>query len=154
MRRDLVQHLSISLLDGYKFQVAFDDVPGAARLTVDDAKPLGGGEGPDPVSLLAAAAGTCLASSLVFCLQKTHAHVHGLTVRVAAHVATTDVGRPRLSHLEVELSPELDQQDMNRLTKCEGFFQDFCAVTESIRHGLPVKVTVKTFQEVSVTVEE
>jgi hypothetical protein len=43
---------------------------------------------------------------------------------------------------------------MNRLTRCEGLFEDFCIVTESLRRGIPVAVTVKTRQDVSVALPE
>jgi len=154
MSHEIVQHVSLSLIDDHKFEVSFDDLPGAPTLTTDEAPPLGSAEGPNATALVAAAAANCLAASLLFCLRKTRARVRGLTAKVAAHVARNDRGRLRLSHLEIELSPELDQKDMNRLTRCEGLFEDFCIVSESLRRGIPVAVTVKTRQEVSVALHE
>ena len=67
------------------------------------------------------------------------------------HLPKNEAGRLRVSHLDVELSPELDPEDMGRLARCEGLFEDFCTVTESIRQGIPVAVTVKNLHELAVT---
>jgi organic hydroperoxide reductase OsmC/OhrA len=122
--------------------VSFDDVAPAQHLVTDEAPPLGGGEGPNPAALLGAAAATCLASSLLFCLRKSRATVDGVTARARIHLRRNAAGRLRVSALDVELSPEVAPNDINRLERCEGLFEDFCTVTESIRQGIPVSVSV------------
>ena len=34
-------------------------------------------------------------------------------------------------------------EDTPRLGRCENLFEDFCIVTQSVRRGIPVNVTVK-----------
>jgi uncharacterized OsmC-like protein len=142
MSHETVHHVTLSLQDGFRFDVSFDDVVPPPHLLTDEVEPLGGGQGPNPAALLAAAAANCLAASLLFCLRKTRATVHGLTARARIHLRRNEVGRLRVSALEVDLSPEVDPGDVNRLARCEGLFEDFCTVAESIRHGIPVSVSV------------
>ena len=52
----------------YQFQVDFGE--GIPSLLADEPAPLGTGQGPSPVQLLAAAVGNCLSDSLLFALRK------------------------------------------------------------------------------------
>jgi uncharacterized OsmC-like protein len=150
MSHEIVHHVTLTLRSGYAFDVSFDDVPGAPTFVVDEPRPLGESEGPNAAALLAAAVANCLAASLIHCLRKTRAEVESLTARVAAHVVKNDVGRYRVTRLDVELDPRLRPEDAGRLARCEGLFEDFCIVTESVRQGIPVAVSVKTLEVASV----
>ena len=59
--------VQLRLLDGYKFEIDFGD---AGQIWSDEPPPLGGGEGPNPSRLLAAAVANCLAASLLFAVRK------------------------------------------------------------------------------------
>ena len=52
----------------FQFEVNFSS--GMPSMLVDEPAPLGGGRGPSPVQLLAAAVGNCLSDSLLFALHK------------------------------------------------------------------------------------
>ena len=91
---------------------------------------------------MAAAAGNCLAASLLFCLQKSRASVGGMKANVAAHVGRNEAGRMRISHIDVELESELGDADLEKLERCSGLFEDFCVVTQSLRSGVPLNVTL------------
>lgn len=133
----------------YRFVATFPDLPRAAALALDEAPPLGSGAGPNPAALLAAAVGTCLAASLTFCLRKSRADIAGLTADVTAHVVRNEAGRLRIGSLDVVLSPAVGREHQHQLTRCEGLFEDFCIVTESIRHGIPVNVTTAPIQRIA-----
>jgi organic hydroperoxide reductase OsmC/OhrA len=93
--------------------------------------------------VLGAAVGNCLAASLAFCLRKSRVAVDGLTAHVTTHVAKNDHGKFRISGIDVELAPELDAANQAKFDRCEHLFEDFCIVTQSVRQGVPVNVTVK-----------
>ena len=60
--------VNLTLRDGYSFDVEFADGEGPP-LIVDELPPLGEANGPNPARLLAAAVGSCLSASLLFCLR-------------------------------------------------------------------------------------
>ena len=141
--RSSVHHVTVSLAHDYEFMAAFDDLPEADPLVLDEPPPLGEGREPNAVALLAAAVGNCLAASLLFCLRRSRAEVQDITAHVKTHVARTDAGRFRVSAIEVELSPTVGNEDAGRLGRCQDLFEDFCTVTASIRSGIPVDVKVR-----------
>jgi hypothetical protein len=68
--------------------------------------------------------------------------VDGLTANVTTHVAKNEKGRFRISGIDVELLPDMGEADSSRIARCEGLFEDFCIVTESVRQGIPVNVRI------------
>jgi len=143
MSDTIVHHVTLSLAQGFEFVASFDDLPGSPVIRVDEPRPLGGGRGPNATALVAAAAGNCLAASLLMCLQKSRASVGGMKASVSAHVGRNEAGRLRISHIDVELESELGENDLAKLERCSGLFEDFCVVTQSLRKGVPVNVTLK-----------
>jgi organic hydroperoxide reductase OsmC/OhrA len=63
-----------------------------------------------------------------------------VTANVSAHVVRNQQGYFRISEIDVELVPELLEEDAARFDRCERLFEDFCVVTESVRRGIPVNV--------------
>lgn len=142
-KHSVVQHVTLSLTGGYKFVASFEDLPVPTEILLDEAPPLGQASGPNAAALLSAAVGNCLAASLLFCLRKSRADVHTLTARVTTKIVRNDAGRFRIAGINVELSPLIEQGDRDRLVRCEDLYEDFCLVTESVRKGIPVNVTLK-----------
>lgn len=132
----------IALTQGYEFLATFPDLADASTITVDEAPPLGSGIGPNPAALLAAAVGNCLAASLVFCLRKSRAEIDRISADVSLRMTRNAAGRFRIRDIDVALSPEVATTDLNRLMRCDDLFEDFCIVTQSVRNGIPVNVTV------------
>ena len=128
--------------DGFRFSIAFPDLERAAPLTMDEAPPLGGGDGPNPAALLASAVGGCLAASLVFCLRKARVEPAGVTADATAHIVRNAAGRFRIGGIDVELSLSIAAEDQAGLDRCLPLFEDFCIVTESVRAGVSVRVHV------------
>ncbi|HEX7089110.1 MAG TPA: OsmC family protein [Longimicrobiales bacterium] len=126
---------------GYEFVVRFEQ-DGIAELTVDELPPVGRGAGPNPTALLAAAVGSCLGASLLFCLQKARVAVGGMTTEVHGTIERNDKGRLRVTRIEVRLAPELEDADGARVMRCVDLFEDFCTVTQSVRQGIEVDVVV------------
>ncbi|MFQ5536320.1 MAG: OsmC family protein [Gemmatimonadota bacterium] len=134
--------LTVTLQEGYKFDVAFDN-PDWPTILVDEPEPLGEDAGPNASRLLGAAVGNCLAASLLFCLQKARVEVQGLTARVSGVMTRNEKGRLRIGRMDVVLEPVMEGVPSGRLDRCLDIFEDFCVVTQSVRGGIDVNVTVE-----------
>jgi len=133
--------VTLEHLDGYSFRLSFDQ-PSLVAMTVDEPPPLGKFQGPNPSRLIAGAVANCLAASLLFCLQKTRVDPKGLRAEARGHLARNDRGRLRLGNIDVTLTLDPGEEGRPRLERCLNLFEDYCVVTESIRHGIPVAVRV------------
>ncbi len=133
--------VSATQVDGYRFAIDFH-LPGVPELVADEPPPLGAAAGPNPARLLAGAIANCLAASLVFCLQKRHVAVEGVRARAEGALVRNERGRYRIEEIRVQLEPEVPEEDEGALDRCRELFQDFCIVTESVRHGIAVQVDV------------
>jgi len=134
--------VELRLVRGYEFVATFADGNGLESMVFDEPPPLGEGSGPNAAALLAAAVGNCLSVSLAFCLRKMRLEPIDLTATAVAHVTRNEQGRFRVTGIDVELAPQLRDDDPARLDRCERLFEDFCVVTESVRRGIPVNVKV------------
>ena len=136
-------HFAIALQwrGGYEFTVDFEQ-DGVAPLLVDEPPPLGGGAGPNPARLLAAAVGNCMAASLRFCLDRSRVEVLDLTTRVTGTLVRNERGRLRIGELRIGIEPAVGPEDVERIGRCLELFEDFCIVGQSVRHGIPLEVEV------------
>ncbi|MFP3871701.1 MAG: OsmC family protein [Candidatus Natronoplasma sp.] len=134
--------VNIEQLENYKFEVSFDE--GMGRLITDETEEVGGGEeGPNPSRLLGASVLNCLMASLKFCLDKKRVEVASLKGEVTGKVERIEK-RLRITGLSVEIKPELeDGSDRKRLESCKDIFEDYCVVTQSVRKGVDVDVSVE-----------
>ena len=143
MEEEHTHRAIVTMVRGYQFVAEFPDTDGQRAILLDEPQPLGENRAPNAAALLGAAIGDCLAASLTLCLRKARATVDGMTATVTTHVARNDAGRFRISGIDVELSPELGLESGDRLQRCGRLFEDFCIVTESVRRGIDVRVSVK-----------
>ncbi|MDX1394162.1 MAG: OsmC family protein [Gemmatimonadota bacterium] len=127
--------------EGYRFEVDLG-VRGTPSLVMDEPPPLGDGDGPNAARLLAAAVGNCLSSSALFCLGKARIDVLGMRTTVRTTLGRNETGRVRIRKIDVGLHPEVAPEDSDRIGRCLDLFEDFCMVTESVRGGIPIDVTV------------
>jgi uncharacterized OsmC-like protein len=134
--------LTVEQGEGYRFDITFDD-PEWDVIRTDEPRPLGEGSGPNPVRLLGAAVGNCLAASLAFCLEKAQVEVERVRARVTGTVERNDRGRLRVGSLKVTMEPVFDGPVPERFHRCAQIFEDFCIVTESVRSGVQVDVDVQ-----------
>ena len=123
-------------------QVVDFDLTAVTPLVVDEPTPLGWEQGPNPARLLGAAMGSCLGASLLFCLRKARIDVRDLRTTVEGTMVRNERGRLRVGSVRVHLHPTVAEADRERMARCLGLFEDFCVVTESVRHGIDVTVDV------------
>jgi len=133
--------IAIQREQGYRFRVRFNR-GSVAELVTDEMPPIGGGEGPSPGMLLQTAIANCLASSLLFCLEKARLEVKDLEAEVEAVTGRNEEGRTRIQRVRVRLLPTMGGDGAQRMNRCLEIFESFCLVTESVRQGLPVDVEV------------
>ena len=134
--------LTITQESDYAFRVAFDDTSLPALLA-DEAPPLGAGKGPDPGRLLGAAIGNCLGASLLFALRKFKNQPGTIVARVRVEQARNERKRLRIGKVAVEIALPGAAAEYAEIERILAQFEQFCTVTESVRAGIPVEVTVK-----------
>lgn len=128
--------------DGYAFRIRFDD-DALPPLLADEAAPLGTGRGPNPARLLLAAIANCLSASLLFALRKYHNAPGPLRAEITAAPMRNAEGRWRIPKAFVEIRLAEGGEAHAQLERILAQFEQFCLVTQSVREGVEVEVTVK-----------
>lgn len=137
---DQVVHVTLSQQQDYQFKVAFEgDVP---ALLADEPAPLGQGQGPSPVQLLAAAVGNCLSDSLLFALRKFKQQPEPLSCQVRAEVGRNSEGRVRVLAMTADCRLGVPADQLQHLDRVLSQFEAFCTVTQSVGQGIPITVRV------------
>ena len=124
----------------YKFSLNF----GAGMPVVygDEPPPLGQGAGPTPVQLLAAAVGNCLSDSLLFALRKYKQAPEPVQAEVQAITGRNAENRIRVQTIKVAITLGKSASELEHIDRALEQFEKFCTVTESVRLGVPVEVSV------------
>ena len=133
--------LSIEQQQDYEFRVRFDK-PHHADLILDEPAPLGRDAAPNAARVLAAAVGNCLCASLLFCSRKAKAQLGPIQSKVHVQIVRNAAGRLRIGNIKVEIDTGVAESDQEKAKACLGLFEDYCTVTQSIRQGIPVEVSV------------
>ena len=134
--------LTLTQESDYAFRIAFDDTRIPSLLT-DESEPLGSDRGPNPSRLLVAAVANCLSASLLFALNKYKNTPATLVARARATLDRNASGRLRVTHIAVGIDLPESAADYHQLERLLQQFENFCVVTESVRTGVAVDVTVK-----------
>ena len=132
--------IRVEQTSGYEFRVRFDKEQ-FAEIHMDEPPPLGHDTAPNAARVLAAAIGNCLSASLVFCMSKAKVPIEGISADVNVEIVRTETRRLRIGKIDVTLYTNFFA-DHPVLSGCLATFEDFCIVTESVRHGIPVTVQV------------
>lgn len=134
--------LTLEQVNDYEFRLRFDDTD-APDLLTDEPPPLGHGVGPNPSRLLLVAVANCLSASLLFSLRKFKNDAGQLAAHARATLARNEHGRLRVKRIEVELAMGAAAGSLEHLPRLLAQFEDFCVVTESVRQGIEVLVSVR-----------
>jgi uncharacterized OsmC-like protein len=127
----------------FEFRVKFDKAQ-YQDLIIDEPTPVGSDKGPNASRLIAAAVGGCLSASLLFSAQKLQLAMSGLHADVKVRHTRNEKGRLRIGSIDVEITPEIMEPDEQKMRRCLNMFEDFCVVTQSVRKGIEVSVSVKS----------
>lgn len=125
----------------YVFTVDF----GAALpdLLTDEAPPIGGGSGPFPEQLLITGVANCLCASLVFALGKFRQDGKGVEAEAVGRLARNAEGRLRIVRIDVGIRLGAAADALPRIDRVLEQFERFCTVSESVKAGIPVTVSVE-----------
>jgi uncharacterized OsmC-like protein len=130
--------ISLKRIENFLFQIDFGAF---GNVLTDEPEPLGGGEGPNPSAMLAAAVANCLSASLLFALRKHKEDPGELSATVTGTVERVDRFR-RVTGFAVQIRLGVPQASLPGLGKAVEVFENFCTVTQSVRHGIPVTVEI------------
>ena len=120
--------VSVTLEEDFVFKADFG-LDGVDDLVMDEPKPLGGEVGPNASKVLAAAVGNCLCASLLFCLQRSRIDVKSVEASVSGVLARNEGGRWRIKEMNVEVTPDVDDEHRKQLERCVEIFEGFCIVS-------------------------
>ncbi len=124
----------------YRFQVDFGE--GVAPLLADEPAPLGTGQGPSPVQLLAAAVGNCLSDSLLFALRKFKQTPEPLHCTMDVEVGRNEQKRLRVLKMTAALHLGVPASSLEHLDRVLDQFDAYCTVTQSVGQGIPIELQV------------
>lgn len=133
--------VTLTRLDGYKFMIDFGDA--IPTLLADEAEPYGEASGPSPEQLIAAGVANCLCASLTFALGKFRVDGGGLTAEAECRLGRNATGRIRIEAIEVAIALAAPAGQMERIDRVIEQFERFCTVSESVKAGVPVTVSVR-----------
>jgi organic hydroperoxide reductase OsmC/OhrA len=134
--------ITLEQTSDYEFKVRFDETA-IPDLTTDETSPLGREAGPNPSRLLATAVAHCLSASLLFALRKYKNAPGQMGAKAKATLARNEHGRWRVTHIGVDLQLSDKAELLDRLDRVLAQFEDFCIVTQSVRQGIKVDVSVR-----------
>ena len=132
--------ITITQVGAYVFTVDFGQALPALR--VDEAEPIGGGTGPHPEQLMIAGVANCLCASLVFALGKFRQDGKGVTAQATCRIERNAEQRLRIVGIDVRISLGAAAAEMPRIDRVLAQFERFCTVSESVKLGIPVAVSV------------
>ena len=124
----------------YQFQVDFGE--GIPPLLADEPAPLGTGQGPSPVQLLAAAVGNCLSDSLLFALRKFKQTPEPLHCTVDAEIGRNEQKRLRVLKMTAALHLGVPASSLEHLDRVLHQFEAYCTVTQSVGQGISIEMQV------------
>ena len=133
--------LTLEQDEDYSYRIRFDETS-LADLMTDEPSPLGHDRGPNPSRLLLAAVANCLSASLLFALRKFRNTPGTIVTEATAELARNEQGRLRVGHIHVDIRLAEPAATHASLERILAQFEDFCVVTESVRHGVEVSVAV------------
>jgi uncharacterized OsmC-like protein len=134
--------ISMDQVRDYEFRVRFDK-EGLPDLIMDEPPPLGHDAGPNPSRILAAAIANCLSASLLFCARRARVEVGPIHAEVKMQIVRNENKRLRVGKVEVVIDPHLPDAEKEKAARCLEIFEDFCVVTQSVRQGFEIAVSVK-----------
>lgn len=133
--------ITITQVADYVFKVDFGGALPVLR--VDEAEPIGGGTGPHPEQMLIAGVANCLCASLVFALGKFRQNGGGVSAEAVCRIDRNEDRRLRIVGIDVRIALGAAAIDMPRIDRVLEQFERFCTVSESVKLGIPVAVSVR-----------
>lgn len=138
------ERVSVSLTRQDKYRFLVDFGAGIERAVADEPPPLGGGAGPSPEQMLAAAVANCLSASLVFALGKFKEDPGPMTATAVCETGRNEKNRLRVTRIDVAMTLGAAPESLGHLERALAQFEDFCTVSQSVRAGVPYTLTIRS----------
>ena len=138
----MAHEIAVNLKQEKDFRFAIDFAEGIPVLYGDETPPLGGGSGPNPAQLLAAAVGNCMSDSLLFAIRKFKQSPEPIQTAVTATIDRNPEKRMRVLHIGVKLTLGAARSSLTHLDRALEQFEEFCTVGQSVRQGIPMTIEV------------
>jgi uncharacterized OsmC-like protein len=75
-------------------------------------------------------------------LLKARVKIKNIETTVRTKVARNKEGYLRVEDMEVQINLDVAEEDKSRIPRCKEIFENYCTVTQSVRKGIEVNVTV------------
>ncbi len=99
--------------------------------------------GPNPSRMLGLAVIGCLSASFIFCLKKRNFNVDNLKAEAEITIARNEKGFWRVKKIDVTIAPKIADLDARKRSDiCKKMFEQYCIVTQAVREGINVEVTL------------
>jgi uncharacterized OsmC-like protein len=136
--------ITMDQIQDYQFRVRFDKET-YPDLLLDEPPPIGRDTAPNPSRILAAAVGNCLSASFLFSARKVRLNLEKLHASVQLWYQRNEQGRLRIGTIKVVVTPTFESgSDSAKIERCRALFEEYCVVTQSVRHGIETLVEVKS----------
>ena len=135
--------VSVTVTQQRDYQFLVDFGASIPSLQADEPAPLGAGEGPSPSELLLASVANCLTASLLFALRKFKQDAGGIRATATARIERNEEKRLRVQEITVVISLGKPGAEIEQLDRILSQFEAFCTVSQSVRQGIPIVVTVE-----------
>lgn len=104
----------------------------------------GDDQGPSPIEYFLIGTGSCIASSLIFCLNKNKVKFSNYEAVVEGKLK--HIGPKMLLKL-VKISIQIkfnidDETSKDKVEYCKSIFQNHCPLSDSIMHGIPIELEI------------
>ena len=132
--------VTVTQVQDYQFLVDFGGV--VPSLQADEPTPLGTGDGPSPSDLLLAAVANCMTASLLFALRKFKQDAGGIRATAEARFDRNEDRRLRVQDITIAIQLGSAADSIASLDRILAQFEAFCTVSQSVREGIPIFVTV------------
>ncbi len=142
-RKSVSDNVSVTITQKGNYQFLVDFGAAIPSLLADEPAPMGAGEGPSPNQLLLAAITNCLSASLFFSLNKFKQDAGGITTTGTARIGRDADNRLRVQGIDVTIRLGKAGAELEHLDRILSQFEAFCTVTESVRNGIPVAISVE-----------
>ncbi|MGP8246206.1 MAG: OsmC family protein [Bryobacteraceae bacterium] len=138
--------ITVEQVEDYEFKVRFDK-PQFPECRLDEPAPIGHDTAPNAARVLSAAIGNCLSASLLFCARKAKIQLGPIRTVVRTQICRGEGGRLRIGKIEVRIDPRIPDAEKRKALRCLDLFEDYCVVTQSVRRGIDVRVSVEGFDD-------
>ena len=138
------EEISVTVTREERYRFIVDFGAGIGNSIADEPPPLGDGAGPSPSQLLAAAVANCLSASLLFAHGKFKEDPGRLTTTAICEIGRNEKNRLRVTGMKVAITLGIEPESLHHLDRALAQFEDFCTVSQSVRSGIPLTVTVRS----------